>query len=86
MIQVGKVGMIPTISVLVAEDRAREIMGDLDGLESNMKESGLISPLAVRDLGDGTFLLLAGERRYTILKRNEVPEIQCVFTIRSYQI
>jgi DNA modification methylase len=74
-IQVGKVGMIPTSSVLVAEDRAREIMGDLDALESNMKESGLISPLAVRDLKDGTYQLLAGERRYTILRRNEVAEI-----------
>ena len=74
-ISVGKVGMIPTTSVIVAEDRAREIMGDLDALELNMKESGLISPLAVKDNKDGTFLLLAGERRFTVLSRNQVPEI-----------
>jgi len=74
-ISVGKVGMVPTTSVLVAEDRARDIMGDLDALELNMKESGLISPLAVKDNKDGTYLLLAGERRYTILRRNEVPEV-----------
>ena len=74
-ISVGKVGMIPTTSVIVAEDRAREDMGDLDALELNMKESGLISPLAVKDNKDGTFLLLAGERRFTVLSRNQVPEI-----------
>lgn len=74
-ISVGKVGMIPTTSVIVASDRAREDMGDLDALELNMKESGLISPLAVKDNKDGTFLLLAGERRFTVLSRNRVPEI-----------
>lgn len=74
-ISVGRVGMIPTSSVIIAEDRAREDMGDLNALELNMKESGLISPLAVKDNRDGTFLLLAGERRFTVLSRNQVPEI-----------
>lgn len=74
-ISVGRVGMIPTSSVIVAEDRAREIMGDLDALELNMKESGLISPLAVKHSGNGNFILLAGERRFTVLKRNGVAEI-----------
>lgn len=73
-IQVGKVAMISQSSIIVGE-RAREVMGDLDGLESNMKESGLISPLAVRDNKDGTFLLLAGERRFTILQRNNTELI-----------
>lgn len=74
-ISVGRVGMIPTLSVKVAEGRAREDMGDLDALELNMKESGLISPLAVKDNKDGTYKLLAGERRFTVLCRNLVPEI-----------
>jgi len=73
-ISVGKVAMIPVESITVSE-RARQVMGDLDGLELNMKESGLISPLAVKDNKDGTYLLLAGERRYTVLQRNEVLEI-----------
>lgn len=74
-ISVGRVGMIPISSVIIAEDRARENMGDLNALELNMKESGLITPLAVKDLKNGTFLLLAGERRFTVLKQNQVPEI-----------
>jgi len=73
-IKVGKVGMIPLNSIIVGE-RAREEMGDLDSLEENMKESGLISPLAVKDNGDGTYTLLAGERRLTVLKRNNINEV-----------
>ena len=73
-IKVGKVAMIPPESISISE-RAREEMGDLDSLESNMKESGLISPLAVKLNDDNTYTLLAGERRLTVLLRNKVPQI-----------
>jgi len=73
-ISVGKVAMV-SISSITVSDRAREIMDDLDGLEENMKESGLISPLAVVDNKDSTYKLLAGERRFTILQRNKVELI-----------
>ena len=74
-ISVGRVGMVPTDLVVVDEARIREVMGDLDGMEANMKEIGLTSPLTMKDNKDGSFTLLAGERRYTILKRNGVAEI-----------
>jgi DNA modification methylase len=74
MIEVGEVGMIPLSSVII-EDRARQEMGDLDGLEENMKESGLISPLAVLSLTNESFKLLAGERRFRVLERNGVEFI-----------
>ncbi len=73
-ISVGRVGMIPRESVVIS-DRARKEMGDLDGLEYSIKESGIISPLAFQDLHNGKFLLLAGERRWKVLDKNEVPEI-----------
>lgn len=73
-IEVGKVDMISP-DIIVVSERAREIMGDLNGLEANMKESGLIQPLAVEDKKDGTFELIAGERRLTILKRNNIEKI-----------
>ena len=73
-LQVGKVGMISASSIIVG-DRVRQEMGDLNGLEANMKESGLISPLAVKDNKDGTYRLLAGERRFTILRRNSIETI-----------
>ena len=68
-INVGEVRMIDIGTIFVG-DRVRQEMGDLDGLEANMKESGLISPLAVMDNFDGTYQLLAGERRYTVLHRH----------------
>ena len=71
MISVGEVGMIPLTSIQVG-DRAREIMGDLDSTEQSMKESGLITPLAVKRSNNESYLLLAGERRFLILQRNKV--------------
>lgn len=73
-IDVGRLGMIPIESITVLE-RAREEMGDLDSLEESMKESGSIQPLAVKDNKDGTFILLAGERRLKIFEKNDNKEI-----------
>ena len=73
-IDVGRVGMIPVGSITISE-RAREIMGDLDGLEKSMKESGLTTPLTFKLLKNNSYELLAGERRLTVLKRNGVTSI-----------
>ena len=74
-INVGRVGMVSINLIDVDDSRVREVFGDLDGLEENIKESGLITPLAMLDLHNGRFKLLAGERRFTVLKKNNVPEI-----------
>ena len=50
-------------------------MGDLVDLENSIKQSGLIQPLAVKANPDGTYKLLAGERRFTVLKQNGVDTI-----------
>jgi DNA modification methylase len=73
-IEVGKVEMISVSSVVVSKDRAREVMGNLEETEANMKEIGLISPIAVEAMTDGTYSLLAGERRFTIIKRHNGQE------------
>jgi DNA modification methylase/ParB-like chromosome segregation protein Spo0J len=73
-IDVGKVAMVPVDSIYVSE-RARQEMGDLDGLEKSLKQSGLAQPLAVMENEVGSYLLLAGERRYTVLRRNNIPLI-----------
>jgi len=73
-INVGRVAMVPPASISIG-DRAREEMGELTSLEESIKESGLISPLAVKELNDGTYFLLAGERRFTVLSKNNVTEI-----------
>jgi len=73
-IDVGRVEMVP-VELITVSDRAREVMGDLDGLEESMKESGLTTPLTFRLMEDKSYNLLAGERRFTVLKRNGVTLI-----------
>ena len=73
-IKVGRVAMVPTANVIV-DDRARKELGDLESMRDNMKENGLITPLAVLDMKDGNYRLLAGERRYTVLLSEGVPQI-----------
>ena len=73
-IDVGKVGMVPVSSIIVG-DRARKELGDLSETEENMKEIGLTTPLTFKANSDGTFHLLAGERRLTILIKNGNTEV-----------
>jgi site-specific DNA-methyltransferase (adenine-specific) len=47
------------------ESRIRRDYGDLTELKESIKTNGIISPLAVRQLPDGSYRLLAGGRRYT---------------------
>ena len=73
-IEVGKVAMVKLSDIEIGE-RARKEMGDLDLIEVSMRERGLITPLAVISDGNGKYTLLAGERRYTVLKRNNIETI-----------
>lgn len=85
-ISVGRVGMVPISSIIVASDRAREDMGDLISMESNMKEIGLITPLAVKDNNDKTYLLLAGERRYTVIKKHNGEDSEVPVRIFDHEL
>ena len=73
MIRVGNVAMV-NLNDISFDVRARQDLGDLTGIEESMKESGLITPLAVMQNGD-KYKLLAGERRYWVLRKNEVDKI-----------
>ena len=73
-IEVGEVSMVPLDSIEIGK-RTRDTYGDIDGIEQSMKERGLISPLAVKRNNDGTFQLLAGERRYMVLKKNKAVSV-----------
>jgi len=71
---VGRVAMVD-ISAIEIGERAREEMGDLQGLEESMHKSGLIAPLAVKELSNENYFLLAGERRISILLKNKVEQV-----------
>ena len=73
-IEVGQVEMVQLESIVI-EERAREELGDLTGIEESLKSVGLISPLAVKRLDNGKFKLLAGERRFSVLQKNKVEQV-----------
>jgi ParB-like chromosome segregation protein Spo0J len=76
MINVGEVGMVSITDIDIGE-RARQEMGDLESLEANMKQSGLITPLAVmkQEPPKMPYFLLAGERRLGVLIKNGTPTV-----------
>jgi len=50
--------------IIIEHDRYRKDMGDLDSLKDAIKLTGKnITPIQVRQKTDGTFILIAGERR-----------------------
>jgi len=64
---------------IIFGERFREDLGNLSDLVESFKKEGVITPLAVRDSEDGTYLLLAGGRRYTAaIKANlETVPVRC---------
>lgn len=69
---------IPTDSIVVDEARTRQTFRNIDELAESIASCGLICPLCVRDIGNGKYLLLAGERRLRALRKlssyqDEVP-------------
>jgi 16S rRNA G966 N2-methylase RsmD len=65
---------IPLTSITFGA-RFREDYGDLTSLIESMKKEGIISPLAVRDNDDGSYVLLAGGRRYTAAQKACIEEV-----------
>lgn len=64
------------LSDIEVGDRFRKEYGNITELAMSIKKEGLIQPLAVKENEDGTFLLLAGGRRYaacTQAKMETVP-------------
>jgi len=56
-------------------ERFREEYGDLDSLAASIKKDGQIQPLAVKHKGNGSYILLAGGRRYKACVQAGVEEV-----------
>lgn len=59
---------IPLIQV-VSKDRAREDLGEIEGLAVSMSRLGQLQPIVVEAMPDGLYFLLAGGRRLEAAKR-----------------
>ena len=74
---------IEQISPNPEQPRKRFDQGDLDDLAASIKEKGVIQPLIVRAREDGSFEIVAGERRWRasqIAQLHELPVIVRKFT------
>ncbi len=57
------------ITSITVEDRMRKDFGPIDELANSIKKYGLLQPIVLGTSGDGTAVLLAGERRLRAVKR-----------------
>lgn len=74
---------IERISPNPEQPRKRFEKSDLDDLAASIREKGVIQPLIVRARGDGTFEIVAGERRWRaaqMAQLHELPVIVRAFT------
>jgi len=69
------------VNQITVDERFRKNLGDINELKRSIQEDGLISPIAVRSIGDGTFELLAGERRFTAVRELGWEDIE----VRVYE-
>lgn len=69
---------IPLDLILIRPDRQRREFTTED-LEESIPRRGLINPLLIHDLGDGTYELVAGERRLETLRKLGWPSAPCRF-------
>ncbi len=67
----GATSQVPISKVFPNPDQPRKIFDEnaLNDLAKSIKEHGVISPLVVNKNKDGTYMIIAGERRYRAAKR-----------------
>jgi ParB family chromosome partitioning protein len=59
-------------------EQPRSEFGDLTDLTNSIKEKGVLEPLLVRPNGDGTFMIIAGERRWRASQAAGLTEVPCI--------
>ena len=59
-------------------DQPRTEIGDLSELAASIKEKGVLEPLIVLPNGDGTYMIIAGERRWRASQIAGLTEVPCI--------
>jgi ParB family chromosome partitioning protein len=70
--------MVRITAITSAQDQPRSSLGDLDDLESSIDTHGVLEPLLVRAIGDGTYELVSGERRFHAAMAVGLTEVPCI--------
>lgn len=73
---VGKV--IPVDRIEPNPDQPRNDIGDLTELSASIKNQGVLEPLLVKPRDNGTYMIIAGERRWRASKLAGLIEVPCI--------
>lgn len=69
---------IPISQIEPNPDQPRIEIGDLTELSSSIKEKGVLEPLLVKPNNDGTWMIIAGERRWRAATQAGLREVPCI--------
>lgn len=73
---IGKV--IPVSKITPNPEQPRTEIGDLTELTDSIKQNGVLEPLLVKPKGDGTWMIIAGERRWRASNLAGLTEVPCI--------
>lgn len=73
---VGKI--LPIDKIEPNPDQPRVEIGDLSELTNSIKEKGVLEPLLVKPNKDGTWMIIAGERRWRASNLAGLKEVPCI--------
>lgn len=69
---------IPITQIEPNPEQPRVEIGDLTDLSSSIREKGVLEPLLVRPNNDGTWMIIAGERRWRAATQAGLREVPCI--------
>lgn len=73
---VGKI--VPINKIAPNPEQPRVEIGDLTELSDSIKQNGVLEPLLVKPNGDGTWMIIAGERRWRAANLAGLLEVPCI--------
>ncbi len=73
---VGK--KIPISQIEPNPEQPRVEIGDLTDLSASIKEKGVLEPILVKPNNDGTWMIIAGERRWRAATQAGLREVPCI--------
>ena len=70
--------MVRITAITSNQDQPRSNLGDLEDLQSSIDTHGVLEPLLVRNLGQGKYELVSGERRFHAAMAVGLTEVPCI--------
>lgn len=69
---------IPISQIEPNPEQPRVEIGDLTELSSSIREKGVLEPILVKPNNDGTWMIIAGERRWRAATQAGLREVPCI--------